>query len=78
MKSVPTIPKSDNVYELAMHAGNINEYERELERRMKVFNAQYSFNPKIEALHATGTAIGVQFVVGFVVLLAVALFLVPQ
>lgn len=56
--TVPQIPPTDNPYELAMHQANINYYE------------QNKFNPRIEAIEAAGTVIGVQFLVGFVVLLA--------
>ena len=66
MTHIPQIPRCDNPRDYAMHAANIRYYE------------QNQFNPKLETLHAAGTAIGVQFVVGFIVLVAAVLFLVPQ
>jgi hypothetical protein len=65
MKTVPQIPLHWAEVGSKVYARNYHEQN------------QPEFNPRLEVLHATGTAIGVQFVVGLIVLMAAG-FMVLQ
>jgi hypothetical protein len=65
MNSVPQIPKTDNPYELAMHAGNVRYYE------------QHTMNPRMDAINAAGTAICAEGLVALFII-GLAAFLVMQ